>query len=428
MATSKKPLQPSLFESGTPPEPFKKGVPLVMSSSMTATTLLQKKAMNALLRNAMSTEPVTKEGENPWWEIALVDIERAVDFDSNNRAYIRKALREIASIQFEYDVLRPSGPAYKVSVLFPELEVAQTTLRYQVSRTLQDEVLKPAQYAMLDMAVIRQFRRGASIHLYEMAKRYSNLDTTGAIPVSALRDILLGKTGQAKMYSDYKQFSSKVLRPSIAEVNAISDIEITDVVPTKIGLKITHLTFFIRMRNNPVTDAFTQVHADLLDQMKALGVSLSKAKTLLSKYGPEKVAQALELTKRRRENTAKQTLDRPDMYFRKALEGGWADDVEDVAIKPKREPKPVMGIKEQYLARQRAAMEERFNEYADEEKQGYIDRYNEQQGIPSLQIKTKRTTRLATESFFAWLVKETHGEPTADQLVAFADKMFANKR
>ena len=154
--------QISLFSSSKDaPEPFRKAVQVLHSLPKAPISLLQRKVANAWLKNALETTP----DEDGWFEMTAQELNADVGFDSKASAYMRETADRLMSIVFEWDVIAAPGKRteWKKSVLFPEVEAKGGTIRYQFSNEMRKVLLNPEVYALIDMAVVRRFRRASSL-------------------------------------------------------------------------------------------------------------------------------------------------------------------------------------------------------------------------------------------------------------------------
>jgi len=232
-----------LFPVNSVPNSFRKAVEVVHSKSRTSLSLVQRKLSNVWLKNAIETAP----DSGGWWTVSIADMAEVIDFDSKNYEHLKGAAIELMNIVFEWDVIAPTKKraAWKASVLFPDVEIGIGTgrIKYRISEQIREHILKPEMYALIDLNVVRRFRRSSSLAIYEHCTRFERIGRTADVPWQDFRDILLGTSGeQKKIYEQYKYFKSKILTPSIAEVNAQSDINVV-MIETKAGRWVESLRF-----------------------------------------------------------------------------------------------------------------------------------------------------------------------------------------
>lgn len=427
-------LQIQLFRLPEVPEPYKKAVEVVHSKPHAPMSLVHRKLLNAWLKNAVEEAP-DKDG---WWTISILDMSESIGFDSNNRTYLTSAARELMSIVFEWDLMAEMKrrTSWKASVLFPEVEISAGFIRYQISKQLQAKVLNPEIYAQIDQRVIRQFRRGTSIGLYEFCIRYQRLPKTPEVPWEEFRDMIMGASADAKSYKQYKVFKDKVLKPAIAEVNTVVDIQIELGETTK-GRKVTGLFFHItRKESAPIAELAAPEKAEDVAALVAFGIPQSEAAKLAKAYSHSAIEAAIEYTRKRSAAKELQKLGSPAAYLRRALVEKWA--VVDVPAAPKAAAKAAPKAKAQqsdqsgllasYLGQRDKESESYFYELDAAEQQKLLDEYNEQQELASLRIKPvkggKQPGKAATSKFFRWLGEKTWGPVSQDQMLAYANKLF----
>lgn len=426
MAKKPRPGQISLFIPEPAPDPYKKAVQVVHSKPKGQVSFVQRKSLNALLANAHKTQ-ADKEG---WWTIRTVELAKTIAFDSNNREYLRQATRELMEIKFEWDYLSSNskGPWLKASVLFTDFEVSNDKVRYRINDLLQSDLLNPEIYALVDMEIMRRFKRGASLAIYEHCVRYERIGHTGQVPWEAFRDQILGAGKHTATYAEYKYFKAKVLKPAIAEINTVSGLHIT-LKETTVGRRIESISFDIATISlgTDNTAVVTEEALGLVAELVKLGVAQSEAKKLLKETSVEKITVALNLTKSRMADKKAKPIAKPAAFFRSALKNGWEDEVEDARlIRPKKRTEEANKgksktelLKDQYMVNQMHEAEKYFKELDASDQSLAIGRYNDQQPTAGLKIGP-RPGKAALAGFYTWLGLDTWGEPSTEDLLNFA--------
>lgn len=437
MARQSKVTQPTdgqiqLFRLPEVPEPYKKAVEVLHSKPRAPMSLMHRKLLNAWLKNAVESKP-DKEG---WWSLPIVEMSESIGFDSNNRDYLTASARELMTIVFEWDLMAEvqRRTLWKASVLFPDVEITSGLIRYQISKQLQEKVLSPEIYALIDQRVIRQFRRGTSIGLYEFCIRYQRLPKTPEVPWETFRDMIMGTSADAKSYKQYKVFKDKVLKPAIAEVNAVVELQI-GLQETTRGRKVVGLSFLILKRETAPPEEFTSPD-EITDTaaMVGFGIPQSEATKLAKSYTHSEIAAAIEYTRKRSVAKNADKLDNPAAYLRRALVEKWAivegQPPEKAIVKPaakKKPPAPDQSrLQEACLAQRDKEAEGYFYELDPSEQQKLLDEYNSQQELASLKIKIggRVPGKAATSKFFRWLALKTWGPVTPDQLLEYANNLL----
>lgn len=423
------PGQVSLFQTTEVPEPFRKAVQVVHSKPHVQMSLMERKISNSWIKNALDKRP----DEEGWWYISVSNMGEQIGFDSNNISYLKEVSRRVMSIRFEWDVLAKEGRGigWKASVLFPEVEIRGDHIRYQISRQLREQILNPTMYAMLDMAVVRKFKRAAALGLYEHCIRFENIGHTARTHWTELRDILLGEDTESKSYQDFKYFNAKVIKPAVAEINSITDFQL-EAHTARMGRTVTEIWFtIVKIVDNTTVeslDSTEELHA--VGEMVKLGVPQSEAKRLVRHHGVGSVNAAIAYTERRATDKKQAALENKAAYFRAALVQKWGV-IEEQASKDspaKPAPKPKGKSLLEALKEQRTKdAEEYFKELDPADQAEYITKYNHAQGVDILKIKKNKVQKAAQSAFFRWLGVEVWGEPTEAEILQFAAEMIEAK-
>ena len=420
---TRSPEQISLFSAPAPPDAFRKAVQVVHSKPKSPLSLLQRKLGNAWLKNAIENVP---DGEG-WWTLGIKALSTSVGFDSNNRQYLKESAEALMRIIFEWDVIAPTSKRvpWKASVLFPEVEIGSDIIRYQISSQMRDRMTNPDIYALIDMNIVRKFRRASSLAIWEFCIRFEKVGRTAPVPWEKFRDMVLGESGDNKTYGEYKFFKSKVLNPAIIEINTASNHRIS-LLEIKLGRRIDSVQFAVA-RDEPVDAAAADEDSiELLGELVKLGVPQSEAKRLVREHQHDAVKDALDYTKHRILDRKQTKIENPAAYFRHALTKRYVPTPDTgtatsaaVAIQ-----KPV-DIKDTYAAYRANEAERYFKELDPNDEESVIQRYNNQQVIPALKLK-KKASKAAQTAFYRWLADETWGQPSTETLLAFAQQMLSD--
>lgn len=422
-----------------PPAPYRKAVQIVHSKPMSNYSLVQRKLTNVWLKNAAESQP----DADGFFSIAFTDMMDDMGYEGNNREHVKTSARALMRVAFEWDVLAPDGRGiWEASVLFPSVSIDQTTARYQISPQLKALIRDPAVYALIDMNSVRKFRRAVSIALYEYCIRFERLGRTKALPWRDIRDMLLffdKKDEHTSAYGEYKYFYAKVLKPAMAEISSVSEISV-DLEVTKQGRNIDKLAFLVR-RIPSASESVAQIGNEkdmvLVGELASLKIPQSETLKLIQQHGHEHVQAAFSYTKKRMADKAASKLEHPAAYFRSAVQKGWGADSQSAAQVGAKSVKAAASQASQkesleaaYMLEMHGEAEAYFNELNPAEQGALIDNYNTSQDLASLKLDPKKKTgRAAKSAFLGWLVVDTWGKPTTEQLLAFASsRFFANSK
>lgn len=426
--------QIALFRLEEPPNAYRKPVQVLHSAPDTAMSLVQRKILNAWLKNAAETPPDADQ----FWSLNISKLSRDIGFDSKNSEYLHKMAEMMMNIIFTYDVLnapanlkqsRASKHNWEKSHLFPKVRKVGGTLQYKIDKDVMEGVLNPEVYAMIDLNIVRRFRRQASLALYEHCVRFEKVGQTTTVPWETLRSITMGKDKEAgKTFEEYKYFYAKVLKPSISEINTLSDIAV-ELVVYKEGRRVMNVQFLVSKRNANEDPGISDLQSmKVIGQLVAFGLPQSEAKRLAKSHTVADLSAALEFTQRRLEDTKAAPVENPLAYFRNALTRGYAK-AQDVPLKTseptaKRAAPKQNKLMEAFLASRAKEAEAYFQELDPKDQELVVARYNEQQSVPSLRLVKGKVLKGAATQFARWLAQDTWGEPTKDKLLEFAQEMF----
>ncbi len=186
-----------------------------------ALLLLQRKAANALLLNAYEELPDDSVKEHT---VRVSDLAAAIGYDSNDHETLKRTLEALVDLKVTWNLLDPAGQReWGVGSFLASARIKAGVCRYAYPAPLRELLYNPQIYARVNLAVQTRFSSGPALALYENCLRFLKVGTTGWIGLDDWRGLLGVGDGQ---YSEYKRFRSKVLVPSVGQVNTHSDIRI----------------------------------------------------------------------------------------------------------------------------------------------------------------------------------------------------------
>lgn len=442
-------FQASLFPAIEFPKAYRKAVQVVHSIPLNNMTLVLRKMLNAWIKNAIDTE-VDKDG---YWSINIAEMASDLGFDSNNHQHLREAAMELMKIVFEFDVLATQHPTPKLrkltdwdaATLFPNVKQRSGKLLYQINHELQERVLQPKMYAMIDLNVIGRFKRSSSIAIYEHCVRFVNIGATTPVHWTVLRSIILGRAEVPKTYEEFKHFNNKILRPSVVEMNSLADITV-EMKLTKEGRQVTTVQFIVSRKNDVARQDMEPSNEEAMKAIGELvlfGLSQSEAKKMLRAYPAQRVLAALAYTKDRIANKKASVIENPAAYLRNAVARGYgaseemalAGEMHDAQIKGEPSTPARSGgageksssqnkLVDAFMMKQSKEAQAYFNERGPADQDALVERYNAQQEIGGFRIKKGKPFKGAQSAFLRWLAQDTWGQPSTENLLEFAQTMF----
>jgi hypothetical protein len=251
-------------------------------------TLLQRKIANILLFNAYD-----KLLAQEIHEIRLKDLADVAGYDSNDTKLLKNAFRKLASTGLEWNILDEGEERWGTASFISDAEIikGRGICQYSYSPKLRKKLFNPEIYARINLSIQRNFLSTYSLVLYETCIRFRSVISTGWIGLSEWRDLFGIKVGQYKVFSD---FSKRVLKPAIKEVNESSDIFV-EMESRREKRRIVALRFTVR-ENPQLSLEFPMVSVDnpLLKRLLDFGVSKAAAVNLLTEHETEQIESNLD--------------------------------------------------------------------------------------------------------------------------------------
>lgn len=181
-------------------------------------SLLHRKLSNVLLWNAYDQLKVQEKHR-----IRIRDLAYLVGFDSNDLQMLKDALRGLAEMPLEWNILHEDGEEeWGVASMLSQAVIRGGYCSYSYSPDLREKFYNPEMYARINLGIQRDITTGYALTLYENCARFRNVGFTGWIELNDVRK-LFGVDDSA-YYSTFKHFNSKILKPSVEVVNKYSDI------------------------------------------------------------------------------------------------------------------------------------------------------------------------------------------------------------
>lgn len=269
-------------------------------------TLLARRSFNVLLHVAQ------KQQGREIYSAPLSEIINLARFDSNNYELLKKTLKQLMGTVVEWQ--SPTSGEFDVweastllagCKLIKSRKTGAITIEWSYSPQIREQIMSPERYARISLDVVTQLRSHAAMALYEICVRY--IDNPSHLTARQhwrwWRPVLTGQQDDpGRKPPEYRYFKRDVLTPAIAEINALSDIEVQGPVEHKGADNKTVEQIQFRVlrraravaagRGEPVAEARAPepVELPLIGRAIAAGVKQEDAERLLEEFG----AQALD--------------------------------------------------------------------------------------------------------------------------------------
>jgi hypothetical protein len=352
----------------------------------------------------------------------------------------------MVSVQVEWSTGTSSqkpGRKWGISTLIADAEILEdpTTRRvwveFSFAPKIKKKLLDPVQYARLSLQFQSQLRSSAGLALYEICVRYLTNPSHLTMRESWewWRPILSGTPDSEagdEAKREYKYFKRDYLRPAIAEVNAVTNINV-ELIEHREGRRVSEIQFRVIERKQPMLalDEHPNVFdSTLVDRMVKIGIPLKEAQTLYADSEENRIRAALQMTEQRLRSTTLPPVRSAPALFKDALKKGYAPPIEDApALTVKKlgteDHDPKARLLAEYAAFRRKEARGLYDEQGDSERE-LARQLFEEELLPSLGShlrdewrKRGLASRIAETSFFDWLAIKTWGEPTDGDLLAF---------
>lgn len=285
-------------------------------------TLLGRKSYNVLLYEAQD-QGLDKDV----FRAPLERIIRGVDFDSHDHALVKKHLRAMVSTTVEWQSpTTGEGASWNVSGLLAHARLSkergQVWIEWSYAVNLKQELLEPTVFARLKLEVISQLRSHAAVALYEICTRYKDVGRTARQAWRWWRPVLSGQPETERTARlEYRVFKRDTLKPAVAEVNAITDLDVA-LVEHKQGRFVDEIQFTIQIKKQatlPLVRPPQPVDLGLVARAGRLGVREEATEVLLATYGEDAVRAGLDTLERRLASAFPEPLRDPQRYLKSLM-------------------------------------------------------------------------------------------------------------
>ncbi|MBP9674758.1 MAG: RepB family plasmid replication initiator protein [Bacteriovoracaceae bacterium] len=304
-------------------------------------TLLQRKAINTLLKNAY------QDVSDDVHELSIRDLMISLGYKETNRSFnddLKKSMFELSKIPIKWNVLQKDKRHKTIgqSPYLSSISLEKGSIRYTVSKHVRDIFFKPHLYAQLNLEYQKDFQNKHSLPLWEaMCEEISTQKESGHGGVTLSYEKLLELLAlDTSSYSEkYRYFKSQVLKPALKEINEKSDIHVTFEERRGPKKRIQTLTFTIEKKSGipqyaPSEPIFLEVSEapsqKTTEEKNLILLRLQKfvnshtAEELISTYGClTRIKNALDFCESEL-SIPNNTIKNPVAYLKKAVKEEWA--------------------------------------------------------------------------------------------------------
>ena len=303
-----------LSEKQDPPEvtekPLRKAVAtLAITRASRAITLVGRKVYNALLWHAQQ-DPTARKFSMP-----LTTVSRQIGFQSRNYEVLKQACRSLSSALVEWESPAVDEVAkWSVASMVAGVDIINVkgtlVIEWSFGHNLQEELLDPRRFAEIRLESIAQLRTVAAVQLYEICVRYKSNPShlTSIHKWEWWYEVLRVQPGKkSRNPPQYKFFKRDTLNPAIAEVNALTEIDL-ELKEIKAGRPVSDIQIKVLRKSKSGPSQLPDLSIiETVARAESLGVTVPDTETLVEKFGEAEVERCLVLLTHR---LAKDTLGR----------------------------------------------------------------------------------------------------------------------
>lgn len=414
----------------------KRSTPVTMRKAKEAIFVFPEKPLSVLQRRLFNA-CVYFAQRNPGvqsWVVQLSQLEPIIGYnDSSNRRYIMGELISLMKAHVIWDAtVNPQDRRLSASTLLADVThlVDQRAYEFSFSPKLREVLLNPEIWQRIDLAISQRFRSMGTAPLYEWCKRYERTGLTSRWAWEDFRPAVVGIVEADSIYQQYKFFKSKILKRAIAEVNDLSDIEVT-LKEYKNGRVVEQIQFEVRKKNSarPALESEPEELSSvpsvtvLLEDVLRLGVTPNRAAQIINEYTPGDIRAALNHTVLRDAATNMEPLKNRASFFICSLEKGYAKPVPLPSVVAKTEPSaPALtdaSLRESFMRSRDPLAEASFLAMALDEQSDVLHDYNSRASHEQLRYDPAKKSKLSKTAFIRYLNLRLWGEPSDADVYAF---------
>jgi len=257
-------------------------------------SLVQRKLVNALLYNAYD-HLLSQDTHS--LNVALLS--EMIGFDSRNLAHLKTALTGLVETSIQWDVLEDNGSnSWEVATLLSFARIRDGVCSYRYDKGLAEKLYHPDIYSKINLSVVRDMRSAHALVLYENCYRFIEIGHTAWWDLETFRKLMSIEDVQS--YQEFKLLNRSVIKPAVAEVNKLSNIQI-ELETRQKGRTVTGLRFLLKP--NPQLSLIGMDEEDEVNQSKAYqvlvqeGISKTLARSWALEHPEEYILSKIDLAK-----------------------------------------------------------------------------------------------------------------------------------
>lgn len=295
-------------------------------------SLVGIKLFNVLLAHAYPDLRTKREHHIP-----LTKLFKAVP-SARNIGHLKKTLREM-SVTVEFNIFQKDSKKWGFFNLLPFAFVDEELgiCRYSYVEQITELLITAVMYSKVNLMIQQKYRGGKyGWCLYELCLDYRKIEKT---PVFTLSDFRRYMGIAINKYNRYKDFSHRVLKPAVADINKQTNLSIK-IKTIKTGRKISHVQFLIHENKNfHLIDQnkelqkndiiFNDLNTELADSLSKIGLSLANIRYCINGYPSSSIEEALQVYQEQKQI---KEIRSPNAFIKEALKQSWKSKNSEAAV------------------------------------------------------------------------------------------------
>lgn len=404
-------------------------------------SLLSRKVFNVMMYHAQEMKepgrnaPINTPASKKYFWIPLSDLARDAAYDSKDVQYLKQQLEDMQNIKLLMENERQwtsERLVSSVTLVNPEglnKHSGKVWFGYAFPPEVHEQVMAPSTYTRLSIVYQSSLKSGSALALYEICRRYA----TNPSKLTFIQSyehwfgVITGNPISEQSLPEYKYFKRDTLKPAIAEINALTDINI-ELVEHKNGRRVEKLQFRVQQNQQSKLEfpAPPVIDMDLIGRITKFGISQADASDLIAQYSDEVTRAAVMRVEVRLESKSMKPLETPAGYFRWAVQDLARNPQPVVLSSPKATTpaKKVLGpsVMEKFLSARALDAFEVYQLLDEKERRHLFDKFREQNSKKAGKLEKGLDTVMVRTLFSGWYANELWGEPTAQALAQFIEK------
>lgn len=220
--------------------------------------------------------------------VRFQDLASMVNYNSNDYAYLRDQARELTRMSIEWDILGDEAErkVWGVSSFLAEIEFhSNGMVMYTYPPRIRKLLASQTHRGQISMAAQKLFDSGYSLSLYENCVLHADAKITPKLSVEEWKMLLAVDDNENPTYKEFKNFNRKVIKPSVREINKVSDITIEPAYH-RIGRTVTHISFLVERKPQSFLPFDDMDDVSLQDRLIRFGCSEKDALQILETHDP----------------------------------------------------------------------------------------------------------------------------------------------